>query len=104
MIAAGSSFAAATASRPDLSGLVPSEVAAVAKERVLDLRLSEELGRRRILSFSPGMIVHRDLAPNATIGLGLSSLYGKKKAGADSRLEGRPSRSRRPAVTFLLKF
>ena len=96
MIAAGSSFAAA---QPDLRGLAPGSVATIAKERVLDLRLSEELGSRRRLTFSPGMILRRDLGPNAAIGLGLASMYGKKKAGPDSRADSRPARSRRPAVT-----
>jgi len=104
MIAAGSSFAAAPAAQPDLRGLFPNSVAAMAKERVLDLRLSEELGSARRLTFSPGMILRRDLAPNAAIGLGLASIYGKKKAGSDSRADSRPGRSRRPAVTFVLKF
>ncbi len=101
MIAAGSSFAAA---QPDLRGLAPGSVATMAQERVLDLRLSEELGSRQRLTFSPGMILRRDLAPNAAIGLGLASMYGKKKASGDSRADSRPGRSRRPAVTFQLKF
>ena len=75
MIAAGSSFAAA---QPDLRGLAPGSVATIAKERVLDLRLSEELGSRRRLTFSPGMILRRDVAPNAAIGLGIASMYGKE--------------------------
>jgi hypothetical protein len=104
MIAAGSSFAAAPAAPPNLHGLGPDAVTALARERVLDLRLTEELGNRPRLSFSPGMILRQSLTPNAAIGLGLASIYGKKKAASDSRSDNAPSRSRRPAVTFVLKF
>jgi hypothetical protein len=104
MIAAGSSFASAPEAELDLRGLAPNSIVTIARERVLDLRLSEELGSRRRLTFSPGMILRRELAPNAAIGLGLASVYGKRKAGSDSRIDSRPGRSRRPAVTFVLKF
>jgi hypothetical protein len=104
MIAAGSSFAAAPAARPNMSGLMPDRIVDVAKERALDFQRLEELGIHRALSFSPGMIVHQDVGPNATVGLGLASMYRKKKAGSDSRFDSRPARSRRPAITFVVKF
>jgi hypothetical protein len=103
MIAAGSSFASPP-EELDLRGLAPNSIVTIARERVVDLRLSEELGSRSRLTFSPGMIVRRELAPNAAIGLGLASIYGKRKASSDPRIDSRPGRSRRPAVTFVLKF
>ena len=104
MIAAGPSFATAPAPQLVLNGLVPDTIIAVAKERALDLHLSEERGVRQGLSFLPNMIVRHDIAPNAIVGLGLASMYTKRKLGSDSRSDGRPGRSRRPAVTFVLKF
>ena len=42
-------------------------------------------------------------APNAFVGVGLANLYGRKKRG-DARIADPPVRSKKPAVTFVLKF
>ena len=95
---------AGTAAQAQMKGLTADMVAEVAKTRALDLRLSEELGAQRPLPMVRGMIIARDVAPNALVGLGLANMYTTKKLGSNARGEDRPSRSRKPAVTFVLKF
>jgi hypothetical protein len=103
MIAAASSFAAVTG-QPELRGVAAEEVANVARTRALDLRLSEEFGNQRPIPLLRGMIVHHNFTPNAMIGLGLSNIYAKRKVGSEARSDGSSSRSRKPAVTFVIKF
>ena len=103
VIAAASSFAAMTG-QPALRGVAAEEVATVAKTRALDLRSSEEFGNQRPVPLLRGMIFHHNFTPNALIGLGLSNIYAKRKAGSEVRGDGRVSHSRKPAVTFVLRF
>jgi hypothetical protein len=49
-----------------------------------------------------GMLVSRDVAPNAVLGLGLMNLAGRKKSGATAGMSG--GSRRKPAVTFVLHF
>jgi hypothetical protein len=95
---------AATGAQAQMKGLTTNVVAEVARTRALDLRLSQELGAQRPLPLVRGMIVARDVAPNALVGLGLANMYTRKKLGSNARGEDRPTRSRKPAVTFVLKF
>lgn len=95
---------AATGAQAQMKGMTADVVAEVAKTRALDLRLSQELGAQRPLPLVRGMIIARDVAPNALVGLGLANMYTRKKLGSNARGEDRPTRSRKPAVTFVLKF
>lgn len=95
---------AGTGAQAQMKGLTADMVAEVAKTRALDLRLSQELGAQRPLPLVRGMIISRGVAPNALVGLGLANMYTRKKLGSNARGEDRPSRSRKPAVTFVLKF
>ena len=103
-VAAALPLFAATGAQAQMKGLTADAVAEVAKTRALDLRLSQELGAQRPLSMLRGMIISRDVAPNALVGLGLANMYTRKKLGSNARGEDRPSRARKPAVTFVLKF
>lgn len=94
----------ATAAQAQMKGLTAGVIADVARTRELDLRLSRQLGNDRPVPLMRGMIVHRDVAPNAVIGLGLANVYSKRRGGSDLRIGERPSRSRKPAITFVLKF
>ena len=80
-----------------------AEIVVVARTHVLDLRLAQEQGIERPIPLMRGMLVQKGIAPNATVGLGLANIYGRKKGG-DVTLGDRLSRSRKPAVTFVLKF
>lgn len=87
-----------------MKGLSPQDIAGVARTRALDLRIAQERAMPRAQPFAGGLIVRRDLGPNATIGLGLASLYGRRKSSGDMRINGGPGRGRKPAVTFSLRF
>ena len=95
---------AATGAQAQMKELTTGMVAEVAKTRALDLRLSQELGAQRPVPLVGGMIVSRGVAPNALVGVGLANMYTRKKLGSNARGEDRPTRSRKPAVTFVLKF
>ena len=75
----------------------------VARTHVLDLRLAQEQGIDRPLPLIRDMLVQKGVGPNAFLGIGLANLYGRKK-GSDPSLGDRPTRSRKPAVTFVMKF
>jgi hypothetical protein len=49
------------------------------------------------------MMIRQDLTPSASVGLGLANMYAKRRSG-DFSSGDRPVRSRKPAVTFLLRF
>src|SRR3954462_14617168 len=101
--AAAGQAAAISNSGDGMSGLAAIEVARLATTRALDLRLSQDMATPVPLSLIRGMVVQRGIAPNAAVGLGLANLYDRR-SGFDVRDDGRPKRSRKPAVTFLLKF
>jgi hypothetical protein len=80
--------------------LVPGQ----ATTRALDLRLSQELGVERPVPLVRGMLVRHDIARNATVGLGLANIYAKRKGSADLRVGEPTPHSRKPAMTFILRF
>src|SRR4051812_25212890 len=90
---------ASTAAHAQMKGLLPTEVAHVARNHSVDVRVAQQQGFDRPLPFVQGMIVRQDFAPNGFVGVGLANLYGRKKRG-DPRITDSPVRSRKPAVTF----
>jgi hypothetical protein len=79
------------------------DLADVAKNRNLDLRISEAPIIQRQQPLVPSMLIHQDVSPNAAVGIGLASIYAKRRSG-DYRPGQRTVRSRKPAVTFVFKF
>ena len=96
-------LAVATAANAQMKGLAPADVASVARSHTLDLGISQQQGVDRPMSLVRGMIVQRDVAPNTAIGVGLANMHGRKK-GSNLRIGDPPARSRKPAVTFQMKF
>lgn len=94
----------AAAAPAQMNSLAPGEISNVARTRTLDLRVSQQFGIERPEPLVRGTILRHELAPNATVGIGLSNVYAKKKAATDWRIGERPAKSRKPAVTFVLKF
>jgi hypothetical protein len=103
LIAAAGQAASVSNAGAVMRGLAPVEIGRVAAVRALDLRLSQDLRAGSPLPLIRGMIVQRAIAPNAAIGLGLANLF-ERRAGFDARDDARPKRSRKPAVTFVVKF
>ena len=105
VIGAAVSFAwGSAAGAQQMKGLAAHDIGAVARTRALDLRISQQSPAPVPQPFVGGMLVRREVAPNATLGLGLANLYGRRKAGGDVRITGGPGRSRKPAVKFVLRF
>jgi hypothetical protein len=101
VIAAVAALTASSAASAQMSArLVPGQ----ATTRALDLRLSQELGIQRPAPLVRGMLVRHDVARNATVGLGLANIYAKRKGSAEWRAGEPPPHSRKPAVTFIIKF
>jgi len=95
---------AASANGAAMKGLAPVVAGPVATARALNLRLNQELQDSATLPVIGGMIVQHGIAPNAAVGLDLSGHSERRKAGFDVRDNPQPKRSRKAAVTFLLKF
>jgi hypothetical protein len=101
VIAAVAALTASSAASAQMSArLVPGQ----ATTRALDLRLSQELGIQRPAPLVRGMLVRHDVARNATVGLGLANIYAKRKGSAEWRVGEPTPHSRKPAVTFILRF
>lgn len=103
LIAAASQVAAANAGA-DMKGLALGQIGRLATAHALDFRLTQDSLASGPIPLMRSIIVQHDFAPNAAIGIGLSSLYDKRKSGIEGLIDTRPKRSRKPAVTFVLKF
>ena len=104
LMAAAAQAASAPAANAGLKGLSPVDIGHAVAARVLDLRLVQQSGGFTTVPLIRGMIVQREVAPNAAIGVGLANLYSRRKMGFEASSDGRPKRSRKPAVTFLIRF
>ena len=102
-VAAVLPFTVATAAHAQMQGLTPVDVASVARSHTLDLRISQQQGVDRPQPLVRGMLVQQEVSPNAAIGLGLANMYARKK-GSSLRIGDPPARSRKPAVSFIVKF
>lgn len=85
-----------------MKGLGAVEIAEAAKNHTLDYRISDDPARWTRLPIAPNMIVHKDVGANAAIGLGLANMYQRRRGSF--RAGDPPVRSRKPAVSFVLKF
>ena len=79
------------------------EVVGHSKGRALDLRIRPDLGAGIDHYQSPSMLLSREVGENAAIGFGIAKVYGRRATG-DLRTGERTVRTRKPAVTFVLKF
>src|SRR5689334_23000375 len=102
-VAVGLPLFVAAAAHAQMKGLSAPVVAGGAKAHEIDLGLLRQQGIEHPLQLVQGMIAQKDLAPNASVGLGLANMYGRKK-GVAPRVGDPPTRSKKPAVSFVLKF
>jgi hypothetical protein len=93
---------AAAAQAQAMKGLLAADVAAVARGRTVDLRLYQQHGIDGPSPLIGGMLVQQGVARNAFVGVGLAQMYGRKRGGA--RSGNAPVASRKPAVSFVMKF
>ena len=95
--------ATAAHAQMQMKGLAPVDVANVARNHALDLRISQQQGIERPAALVSGMLVQRDVAPNTAVGLGLANMYSRIK-GSSLRVGDPPARSKKPAVSFIVEF
>jgi hypothetical protein len=84
--------------------LAPAEIENVARSHTIDLRISQQQGNTSPMPLIRGMVLQEGIATNAFVGVGLANIYDRAKSGSNQRISDRPARSRKPAVTFVLKF
>jgi hypothetical protein len=104
LLMAAAMLAAPIPADVELKGLATVEIGPVATARALDLRLSQEMRGLQSVPLMRGMIVQHGIVPNATVGLGLSNLFERRKSGFDVSDDRALRRSRKPAVMFVLRF
>src|SRR3954451_8044918 len=102
VVAAVVLMAGSTGAKAQMKSLSAIDVASVARTRTLDLRLAPQYGTQNHVPLVPSMLLHQDVAPNAAFGLGLANIYAKRRGAV--RPDDAPARSRKPAVTFVMKF
>jgi hypothetical protein len=108
-IGAAASVVWMNAASAQMRHVVPPEIAGDARTRALDARMTHDLRTSQqaplpiIDPVTGGMLVSRDVAPNATLGFGFTNMSVRKKTGAYVGINA-GGRSRRPAVTFVLHF
>lgn len=100
-LAAAGSLATPTGASAQMSDKL---VASRAATRALDLRVSQEMGRIGPTTLIRSMLLRHNLTPNAAMGIGLANIYAKRKGSAEWRVGDPTPHSRKPAVTFVLKF
>lgn len=71
--------------------------------RVIDLRLTQDAGMTQFDLPATGLIADSEVAPNARLGFSMVN-RPRPRFGPDLRVDGRPSKSRRPAVSFTFRF
>jgi hypothetical protein len=102
VLAAALPLFTATAAGAQMKALSATEVASVSRAHTIDLRIANQQGYDRPMPLMRGMLAQEDVADNAFIGVGLANIYARKKRSL--RADDAPVLSRRPAVTFVLKF
>ena len=71
--------------------------------RVIDLRLTQDPGMTQFEPPATGFIADTEVAPNARLGFQMIN-RSRPRFGPDLRVDGRPPRSRRPAMSFTFRF
>jgi hypothetical protein len=71
--------------------------------RSLDFRLIQKPSLNRVDPPSTGFLAEAEVAPNARIGFSMIS-GSRPKLGPEWRVDGRSTRTRKPAVSFTFRF
>ena len=85
-----------------LKNLGRSDIAHAGRAHALDLRLSPQMSIDQAAPLGGENFARRDIAPNATVGLGFAN--GRAKVGGGFRIGSGPARSRKPVITFTIRF
>jgi hypothetical protein len=101
VLAAGPALAVSASAGAQVSEKL---VAGQAATRALDLRLSQQLGNSHPAPFIRTLFLRHNLTPNVAMGVGLANIYAKRKGSAEWRVGEPAPHSRKPAVTFVVRF
>lgn len=71
--------------------------------RIIDLRLTRDPGLHDFDPPAIGFIADAEVAPNTRLGLRMINL-SRPRLGSELRIDGRPPRSRKPALSFTFRF
>jgi hypothetical protein len=93
----------ASSAQAQMKGLGAIAIADTAKNRTLDYKITDSPLPANRLPLPSGMLVGREVGPGATIGVGLANVYQRRR-GWNLRPTDPAVRSRKPAVTFVMKF
>ena len=104
VLGALASLAWASGAGAQMKGLAPPEIARAPHPHAPDLRISRLAPIPQWRPIGGDMLVSREVAPNAIVGLGFGSVHGRKHSGADARIRSGSGRSHRPSLTFLMHF
>jgi hypothetical protein len=104
LAAAAASWLLGSGANAQMKGFAAVEaVTGPKKTHIIDLRISPDTRIDAHQPLVPSLIVRRDLGANSAIGVGLAKVYGKRR-WADPGIGERTVRTRKPAVTFIMKF
>lgn len=95
-------LSATTAANAQLTAML-SPPDPVKRHPRLDFRLIEEPSANRVDPASRGFTAGTEVAPNARVGVQMMTV-SRPKLGPEWRVDGRSIRSRKPAVSFSLRF
>lgn len=102
LVAAGAlALVAASGAQAQMKGL--SAVAKVARNHSFDFRIESDTGGDVPLALPSNLLPRKQIGSNAAIGVGMVGAYQRRRSG-NLRPGEPPLASRRPAVTFSLKF
>ena len=73
------------------------------RAHVIDLRLTQDPGFSQFEPPATGFIADTEVAPDARLGFGMIN-RSRPRFGPDLRVDGRQSKSRRPALSFTFRF
>lgn len=95
--------ASAIQASAQMKGLGAIGLAQTVRNRALDFRVSKDSFGAPPLPLSVDMLVHKDIGANAAMGVGLANMYQRKR-GPNFRPDDPLVRSRKPAVSVVVKF
>jgi hypothetical protein len=94
---------AATAANAQSKRVLDTREPAARHARSIDFRLIQEPSLNRVDPPSTGFLAEAEVSPGARIGFSMITV-SRPKLGPEWRVDGRSTRTRKPAVSFTFRF
>jgi hypothetical protein len=104
MAGLAAAFAATAQAQPMRLDPAPAVKADEAQQSALKFRFVADATTDPRPVRNSGMIVHTEVAPQTSLGIGLFNTTPKKPGGGDYRIDGRTPKSRKVGVSLRVKF